>query len=159
MRRFYLRFSLALIVLLSVFISVSASAGIALIVSAPPPPREVILPPGGYSGCYVVGGRYYDGYWMPRHQVCEYGPGGRLWVTGYWRCNHYRSYDGICRGWGWIPGHWARHGEYEYGRPWHGGYYHEAYGPPPGYGPPPPPAYGAPGVAVIVGPEHRHWYR
>jgi hypothetical protein len=109
----------------------SLQAGISVIVSVPPAPREIVVGPPGYTTCYVVQPGFYNGVWHYKQRVCEYeGDSGlRMWVNGYWQCGSYRT-GGVCMGWHWIGSHWATRSELGfYRRPSHRDYYrHLAHG-------------------------------
>jgi hypothetical protein len=107
-----------LAIVLTSVIAFTAQAGVTVIVSTPPPPREVIIEPEGYSDCFIVPQGFYNGIWNYRHRVCEYDqPSGLgMWIAGYWQCIGFRA-GGLCTRWNWAGGHWANRGEMAYRRP------------------------------------------
>ena len=95
----------------------------------PVPTNVVMLPPEGYSNCYVTQGGWYGNVWVPPHQECSYpSPGGvSLWVSGYWGCLGFGPH-GRCDRWRWYGHRWSGpqvgydahyYGHYGYGRPYH----------------------------------------
>jgi len=108
---------LRILVLVSVIMCGAAEARrMHVVVSTPPPMREVVPAPGGYADCYEVGPGFYHGVWANRYRVCEYNdnPYGEAWVSGYWRCDRYRGYDGVCLDWNWVPSHWTARRGFEF---------------------------------------------
>lgn len=99
----------------SLFTSLTAQAGISVVVTASPPLREVIVEPAGYTRCYIEPQGFYRGVWHYRHRVCEYAQddGLQVWVSGYWQCVNYLP-NGRCMRNAWIQSHWAVPVENEY---------------------------------------------
>ena len=103
--------------LISTVVAANSQAGISVIVSEPPPPREIIVGPPGYTTCYIVPPRFYNNVWHNKQRVCEYG-GARslkMWIDGYWQCGSFRS-GGRCISWHWVDSHWASRSDIEYYR-------------------------------------------
>ena len=147
-------------VLASIFISVNAEAAVVLVGLAPAP-REVIVAPTGYRGCYIVPAGYFNGRWITTHRECQYDNTPEIWVSAHWECHHFNAERGTCKRWSWAPSFWT--GPQVAG---------PEYGPSPyEQGPPPPPPVmvaGPPVVAVAPppvfigfsdGPYHRHGWR
>jgi hypothetical protein len=130
MSRLYLGVIIFITSLLSIFylasaqaqenstVSVSNTTIYPKIITAVPPPKENIVIPEGYLGCFTVpAGWSKDNIWVPERKVCQYAPGsspsvqGDAWIESYWACIQYKGTEpdkGNCISWEWRPGHWIK---------------------------------------------------
>ena len=87
-----------------------------VIVTEVPAPKEVVVPPQGYTTCTTVSAGWYEGVWHPEYKTCRYNPeanpsfGGEAWIAGHWVCNQYKVVNGSgeCTNWDWREGHWEQ---------------------------------------------------
>lgn len=103
-------FILGTILLMSLSAEARHHSGLDISISvAPPPARVVIVPPRGYSHCYLTRAMWVDGIWIPPHQECVYSENTRssVWVSGYWGCV-VPGRHGRCGRWKWLSHHWMR---------------------------------------------------
>jgi hypothetical protein len=91
------------------------------IVTTVPAPKESIVIPEGYTGCFTVpAGWSKDNVWVAERKVCQYGGSatttntavqGEAWVDSYWACTKYKTTtanQSECTSWEWRPGHWIK---------------------------------------------------
>jgi hypothetical protein len=80
-----------------------------IIVTPAPVVRQIVVPPSGYVGCRISRDGFYDGMWVPGHQICRYSnlPGRVEWVSGYWACTEYNLDTGACGYWDWRSPRWS----------------------------------------------------
>jgi len=85
------------------------------IITTVPEPKETIVIPEGFTGCFnVPAGLTKDNIWVPERKVCQYAPStntattvqGDAWVDSYWACTKYKNTE--CTNWEWRPGHWIK---------------------------------------------------
>ncbi len=79
------------------------------IITPTPAAKEVVVAPSGYASCFTVADGWYNGTWVPSHQVCQYenSAEGVVWIEGYWGCNK-STPEGVCSNWEWRKGHWEK---------------------------------------------------
>ncbi len=103
--------------LFSLSVEARTNVNLDLSLTATPPPAPaamVVMPPQGYSNCYMVPGTWMGQVWVPPHQECSYpGPSGpSVWVAGYWGC-YAVGPGGHCRHWRWYGNRWSRGGPHD----------------------------------------------
>ena len=79
------------------------------IITPVPAPKEVVAAPSGYVVCFKVEAEWFNGVWVPTHQVCQYENTGEgvVWVEGYWACKK-ATPEGVCSNWEWRSGRWEK---------------------------------------------------
>lgn len=80
-----------------------------VIVTPAPSPKEVIVIPKGYAGCFSIAAGWRNDVWVAEHKVCQYQntPDGIAWVDGYWVCDKV-DVNNACTDWTWTSGHWVK---------------------------------------------------
>lgn len=79
------------------------------IITPVPAAKEVVAAPEGYVTCFTVQEGWFNDFWVPTHQVCQYdnAADGIVWIEGYWGCN-VATAEGVCSNWEWRAGHWEK---------------------------------------------------
>ena len=87
------------------------------IITPVPAPKETVVVPPGYVGCFNVPSTWLKGVWYPEHRVCQYDSAkshavqGDAYVEAHWACTKYSNAaenKGECVIWKWKTGRWIK---------------------------------------------------